>query len=106
MASDIKVGSIGLDTSHSIEFTRRLQAPECPSDQRVAGVRVAACLGFATPFQDEAGLDARQKQIEGWGVQVTCDFDEAVGGCGTDDKGCLAVIEYGDGGRGVVQFTE
>lgn len=77
----IKVAMIGLDTSHSIEFTRRMQAPDCPDGQLVPGLKVTRCLRFSTPFQNEEGLDGRQKTLEGWGVKVTQDFDEAVGDC-------------------------
>jgi hypothetical protein len=78
---DIKVAVIGLDTSHAIEFPRRMQAPDCPADQKVAGLRAVNCLRFETPFQNEDGLTARQKTLEGWGVKVTRSFDEAVAGC-------------------------
>jgi predicted dehydrogenase len=77
----IRVALIGLDTSHAIEFARRLQAPDCDDDQRVSGLAVVSCLRFATPFQSEAGLDERQAMLEGWGIKVTTDFDEAVGNC-------------------------
>ena len=78
MARDLRIGIIGLDTSHTIEFTRRFQAPDCPPEQRVAGAAVTRCMRFETPFQDRAGLDGRQKELEGWGVEVTEDFDAAV----------------------------
>ncbi len=81
MNSDLKVSIIGLDTSHTIEFTKRLQAPDCPADQHVSGMRVVNCLRFPTPFQSEAGMDKRQNQLESWGVKVVTDFDEAVAGC-------------------------
>ena len=77
----LRVGIIGLDTSHSIEFTRRMQAPDCPQDQRVEGMQAVTCLRFETPFQDQQGLDERQAQLEAWGVSVIEDFDEAVSGC-------------------------
>ena len=80
MARDLRIGIIGLDSSHTIEFTRRFQAPDCPPDQRVAGVTVTRCMRFETPFQDRAGLDNRQQELEGWGVEVTEDFDTAVAG--------------------------
>ncbi len=80
MARDLRIGIIGLDSSHTIEFTRRFQAPDCPPDQRVAGVTVTRCMRFETPFQDRAGLDGRQQELEGWGVEVTEDFDTAVAG--------------------------
>jgi predicted dehydrogenase len=81
MSKEIKVALIGLDTSHTIEFARRIQAPDCPPDQKISGLRATACLRFSTPFQNEDGLNARQKQLEDWGIKVTTDFDDAVRGC-------------------------
>lgn len=78
---ETKVAVIGLDTSHSIAFTELMQSPDCPPDKRVAGLRAVSCLSFSTPFQNEEGLDARQKTLESWGVKVTTDFDEAVADC-------------------------
>ncbi len=77
----INVALIGLDTSHSIQFAKLMNDPECPRELRVSGMRTVSCLRFETPFQDQAGLDERQKQLEGWGVRVTEDFDEAVADC-------------------------
>ena len=81
MAKEIRVGVVGLDTSHSVEFIRRMQAPDCPADQKVAGLRGVACMRFETPFQNKEGLDARQKTLEGWGVKVTTDFEAAIADC-------------------------
>jgi predicted dehydrogenase len=80
MSADLKVSVIGLDTSHAVEFPRRMQAPDCPKEQRVPGMHVEKCLRFLTPFTDEKILAERQKQLEDWGIQVTEDFDEAVAG--------------------------
>lgn len=77
---ELKVGIIGLDTSHSIEFTRRTQAQDCPPDQRVEGMRVINCLRFPSPFQSEPDQDKRQKQMEEWGVKVTKDIGESLEG--------------------------
>lgn len=71
MAHEIKIAIVGLDTSHSIEFTKRLQAPDCPAEMRVPNMKVVSCLRFETPFQNKEGLDARQAQLESWGVKVT-----------------------------------
>ncbi len=81
MAKEIKIGMVGLDTSHSIAFTKCLQAPDIAPEQRVDGARVVACMRFETPFQNKEGLDDRQKQLEEWGVKVTEDFAEAVADC-------------------------
>jgi predicted dehydrogenase len=77
----IKVAIIGLDTSHAIEFARRMQAHDCPPDQKVAGMKAISCLRFKTPFQTQEGLDKRQEQLEKWGVKVTTNFAEAIDGC-------------------------
>jgi predicted dehydrogenase len=81
MPNEIRIGMIGLDTSHSIAFTKCLQAPDVPAEQHVDGARVVSCMRFETPFQGKEGLDERQKQLEGWGVEVTTDFDHAVAEC-------------------------
>ncbi len=78
---DLRVALIGLDTSHTIEFARRMQSPDVAADQKVEGIKAVACLRFSTPFQNEAGLDQRQAQLEAWGIKVTTDFDEAVADC-------------------------
>ncbi len=81
MNNEIKVALIGLDTSHTVEFARRMQDPVCPPEHRVSGLRSVSCLRFETPFQAAKGLDTRQKQLEEIGVAVTSDFNEAVKGC-------------------------
>ena len=81
MPHELRVALIGLDTSHTIEFARRMQAPDCPADQKVDGLRATTCLRFPTPFQNEEGLDKRQAQLEAWGVTVTSDFSAAVAAC-------------------------
>lgn len=96
----IKIAIIGLDTSHSIEFPRLMQAPDCPKDQRVTGLRAVTCLRFSTPFQDKKGLDGRQRQLEAWGINVTTNFDEAVEGCDA------IMLEINDGGYHLPYFKK
>jgi len=81
MSSEVRVALIGLDTSHTIQFAMRAMDPNCAQEQKVTGMKVTSCLRFETPFQNAQGLDDRQKQLEGWGIPVTLDFDEAVAGC-------------------------
>jgi predicted dehydrogenase len=78
--SDVRVALIGLDTSHTVEFARRMQAPDVAPEQKVDGLRAVTALRFTTPFQSEEGMDGRQTQLEAWGVKVTKDFDEAIDG--------------------------
>lgn len=77
----MNVAIIGLDTSHAIEFPRRMQDPECKPELRVDGMHAVSCLRFPTPFTNAEVLDARQAQLERWGVKVTTHFDEAVADC-------------------------
>ncbi|MFH1075070.1 MAG: hypothetical protein V1752_08285 [Candidatus Firestonebacteria bacterium] len=80
MADELKIALIGLDSSHSIEFSKRMQAPDCPADQKVEGLRAVTCLAFVTPFQNEEGINKRIKQLEAWGVKITKTFEETVKG--------------------------
>ena len=81
MGSEIKVALIGLDTSHTNQFAMRMQAPDCPPEQKVDGLKAVNCLRFSTPFISEKELDERQRQLESWGVRVTTDFNQAATGC-------------------------
>lgn len=80
MSADLKVAVIGLDTSHAVEYPRRIVAPDWPADQKVDGLNVISCLRFKTPFTDDSVLAERTAQLEEWGIKVTDDFDEAVEG--------------------------
>lgn len=77
----IRIALIGLDTSHSIEFPRRMQAPDCNPKWKVDGLQAVSCLSFMTPFTDAAVLQKRREQLEQWGVKVTENFAEAVADC-------------------------
>jgi len=77
---EVKVGIIGLDTSHTIEFTRRAQAPDCPEDHKVEGIKIINCMRFPSSYNSEEDQDKRQTQMEQWGVKVTKNIDEALEG--------------------------
>lgn len=77
----IKVAIIGLDTSHCVTFPKLMQAPDCPKNIHVRGLKTISCLRFETPYQNKEGLDERQQQLEKWGVKVTENIDEALAGC-------------------------
>ncbi len=80
MPSPLKVAIIGLDTSHSVEFPKLMQAPQTPENERVSGLRAISCLAFETPFQSKEGIAKRKAEIEAWGVKATESFEEAVEG--------------------------
>lgn len=98
--SDLRVALIGLDTSHTVEFARRMQAPDVAPEQKVDGLSAVTCLRFETPFQDKDGLDKRQAQLEAWGVKVTTEFDEAVADCDA------IMLEVNDPAYHVEYFTK
>lgn len=77
----LRVAIIGLDTSHAVEFPRLMQDDSVPAEHRVSGMRATRCLRFETPFQGKDGLDQRQAVLEKIGVEVTDDFDYAIGDC-------------------------
>ncbi len=72
MSDEIRVAMIGLDTSHTEAFVRRMPG---------TGLRATRCLAFETPFQDAQGIADRTKNLEGLGVEVTRDFDRAIADC-------------------------
>ena len=94
----IKVAIVGLDTSHSVAMPRLMQDPK--SEFRVEGMKATRCLRFETPFQGKKGLDERQAILEGIGVKVTEDFDEAVGDCDA------IMIEINDPARHLEYFEK
>jgi hypothetical protein len=77
----LNVALIGLDTSHTINYAHLMNDASKPPEQRVPGLRASGCLRFETPFQDRAGLDARQADLEGIGIRVTERLEEALAGC-------------------------
>jgi hypothetical protein len=77
----LKVAMIGLDSSHTVEFARRMQDPEYTEMERVSGLKTVACVRFPSTFQSEPNQDERQKIMEGWGVKVTRNLDEAIADC-------------------------
>lgn len=78
---EIKVAIIGMDTSHAVQLPKLMQDPETPAEIRISGMRVTRALRFETPFQNKAGLDEREAYLKGVGVEVTEDFDYAIGDC-------------------------
>lgn len=76
----MKIAIIGLDTSHTIEFTKLIQAPETPDNLKIKELQITKCMRFPSPFQAEDKQDERQAQLEKWGVKVTRSFEEAVDG--------------------------
>ncbi len=76
----LKLAVIGLDTSHTIEFTRIIQGEVPQTSNGIEGLQITKCMRFESPFQAEDKQDRRQAQLEKWGVKVTDSFNDAVEG--------------------------
>ena len=74
----INVAIIGLDSSHTIEFSKRMLGLDCPETERTTQLKPVCCCRFDSPFQGKEGLDAREKLMTEMGIPVTLSFDEAV----------------------------
>lgn len=75
--SEKKIAMIGLDTSHTVVFTKLLQDPEV---RVVDGMRVVKALRFPSAFQSEEGQDGRQADLERLGVTMAASVEEVVEG--------------------------
>jgi hypothetical protein len=71
---------VGLDTTHSVEFTSRMQAKNYAEDQKVEGMKVVNCLRFPSVFRSEPEQDEWQKQMEEMGVKVTRNLSDVLEG--------------------------
>jgi len=98
--NNIKVAIIGLDTSHSIQFAKRMQDPNCESEQKVEGLKAISCMAFVTPFQDEKGIKERTEQLEKIGITVTNSFKETINGAEA------IMIEINDGALHLEYFEK
>ena len=80
MAKELQIGIIGLDTSHTVAFTKLLQGKDTPAEQTIEGMRIAHALRFPSPFQDEKGQNERQAQMEALGVTMKATVPELAAG--------------------------
>ena len=73
---ELKVGIIGLDTSHVIAFTKVLNDPKAAPE--VAGCRVVAAYPKGSPDIESSvsRVPKYTKQMEGMGVEIVASIDE------------------------------
>lgn len=77
--SDKKIAMIGLDTSHTVEFTKLIQSTE-PDKKIIDGMRVINAFRFPSAFQAEEGQDERQAMLEELGVTIMPSIEATVEG--------------------------
>lgn len=75
-----KLALIGLDTSHSVEFSKRLQGHDLPDEQKIDGMKIISCYRMVSDFIDEEEANKRQAILESLNVKVTKDLASAVEG--------------------------
>ncbi len=80
MAKELKIGIIGLDTSHTVAFTKLIQGKDTPPEQKVEGLRIVNAMRFPSPFQNEDGQNQRQADLEALGVTMKKTVPELAAG--------------------------
>jgi virulence factor len=75
----MKLGILDFDTSHAVEFTRRLNNPEgTPPDQVVEGTRVVIGCPGESKLSPER-IEGYAKQMKQWGIRLVDDPAEMIG---------------------------
>lgn len=72
-----KIALIGLDTSHSVSFTKLIQG-SAPDGGTIEGMRIVKAMRFPSAFQDEEGQDKRQAELETLGVKMVPDVESVL----------------------------
>jgi len=76
----VRIGIIGLDTSHSIEFTKIINNPESP-DPAIQKYEVVAAYPYGTLTIPSATdrIPSYIEEIQKYGVKITGSIDELLG---------------------------
>lgn len=76
----IRVGIIGFDTSHAVEFTKRINHVGISEDQWVDGAKVViGWPGGPSSFVSDEVLSQRTKQLQEFGVRIVDSPDDLIG---------------------------
>ncbi len=78
MEKQINIGIIGLDSSHTLEYVRRMQDVNFDSAQRTTNLRATKCMSLVTPFQNAEGIAARSQLLSELGVSVSESFEQTI----------------------------
>lgn len=95
----LKAGIIGLDTSHSVAFTKLLNDPNAEND--IAGVKVVAAYpqGSKDIESSVSRIPGYTKEIQEYGVEIVNSMDALL------DKVDVVFLETNDGRRHLEQAT-
>ena len=90
----IKIGIVGFDTSHVVEFTKRINHSDVDEDFWVEGSKIVAGYpGEPTPAASQEVLDKRIEALRGYGVKIVDDPESLIGMVDA------VMIEYNEGDR-------
>ncbi len=78
MNKKMNIAVIGIDSSHTLEYVRRMQDESFDAAQRVHTLQAVSCMTLVTPFQNAEGVAARSELLRNLHVAVTTDFATAV----------------------------
>lgn len=87
----IRLGIVDFDTSHAVEFTKRLNHVDIAEDQWVAGAKVVAGVPGTSLIAPEV-IGPNTEKIKGYGVEILDDPAKLIG------KVDAVLIESVDGG--------
>ncbi len=73
----IRVGLVGCDTSHVVQFTMRFNHVDIEEEQWVEGCRVVAAWPGTSQVSPER-IDGFVEQLSGWGVEIVDDLAEMI----------------------------
>ncbi len=76
----IRIGIIGFDTSHAIEFTKRINHVDISEEQWVYGARVTVGYpGGSSNFADKKIILQRTQLLKEFGVEIVGSAEEIIG---------------------------
>ncbi|MEM3018739.1 MAG: Gfo/Idh/MocA family oxidoreductase [Candidatus Bathyarchaeia archaeon] len=90
----INIGILGFDTSHAVEFTKRINHVGISEDHWVYGARVT--MGYPSgpsSFVDDSIIAQRTQILREYGVEIVGSIEEMIG------KVDAVLLEYQEGGR-------
>jgi len=90
----IRIGIVGFDTSHVVEFTKRINHFDVDEKFWVEGARVVAGYpGKPTPAASQEIINERTKILKGYGVEIVDKPEDLIG------RVDAVMIEYNEGAK-------
>ena len=94
MRDVIRIGIVGFDTSHVVEFTKRINHFDVDEKFWVEGARIVAGYpGKPTPAASQEIINERTKILKGYGVEIVDKPEDLIG------RVDAVMIEYNEGAK-------